>query len=176
MGIGNLSLAVAVPPEVRNSILGGLPAMRATNDRDGVCSPKVIEEFAAFLVLAPKPPNAVINVIHLDSLPHKSGVRVLVHILNSPPPSFVPSKIGAFASCDSFVTVPWRTNEVPDVPSHQNPMKPRHCWPLAGLASLSVLCRRRRVCTAELQGLWRISPGSQRMERCGRSPHGTYSI
>jgi len=59
MGIRNLSLVVAVRPEVRNNILGGLPAMRATNDRDGVCSAKVIEEFAAFLVLALKYPRSV---------------------------------------------------------------------------------------------------------------------
>jgi hypothetical protein len=42
--------------------------MRATNDRDGVCSPKVIEEFTAFLILALKHPQAVLNVVHSDSL------------------------------------------------------------------------------------------------------------
>ena len=48
--------------------------MRATNDRDGVCSPKVIEELAAFLVLALKHPQAVFNVVHSDSLQPFSGL------------------------------------------------------------------------------------------------------
>jgi len=45
--------------------------MGATNERGEVCSPKVIEEFAAFLVLAPKHPQAGFNVVHSNSLPHK---------------------------------------------------------------------------------------------------------
>jgi hypothetical protein len=56
MGIGNLSLAVAVPPEVRNDVLGRLSTMGAANDRDGIYSPEVIKELAAFRILALKHP------------------------------------------------------------------------------------------------------------------------
>jgi hypothetical protein len=44
-----------VPPEVRNNVLGGLPTMGAADDRDGVYSPEVIKELAAFRILALKP-------------------------------------------------------------------------------------------------------------------------
>jgi hypothetical protein len=46
-----------MPPEIRNNMLGRFSAMGAANDRDGIYSPKVIEEFAAFCILALKHPQ-----------------------------------------------------------------------------------------------------------------------
>jgi hypothetical protein len=48
--------------------------MGAADDRDGVYSPEVIKELAAFLGLAPKHPQTVFDVVHLDSL-HCSSAR-----------------------------------------------------------------------------------------------------
>jgi hypothetical protein len=48
-----------VPSEISNAMLGRLPAVRATNNRERTYPPEVIEEFAAFLVLAVKHPKAV---------------------------------------------------------------------------------------------------------------------
>jgi hypothetical protein len=44
-----------VPPEIRNNMLGRFSAMGAADDRDGVYSPEVIKELAAFRILALKP-------------------------------------------------------------------------------------------------------------------------
>jgi hypothetical protein len=57
-----------VPPEIRNNMLGRFSAMGAADDRDGVYSPEVIKELAAFRILALKHPQAVFNVVHSDSL------------------------------------------------------------------------------------------------------------
>jgi hypothetical protein len=57
-----------VPPEIRNNMLGRFSAMGAANDRDGIYSPEVIKELAAFRILALKHPQAVFNVVHSDSL------------------------------------------------------------------------------------------------------------
>jgi hypothetical protein len=56
-----------MPPEIRNNMLGRFSAMGAANDRDGIYSPKVIEEFATFCILALKHPQTVFDVVHLDS-------------------------------------------------------------------------------------------------------------
>jgi len=63
-----LSLAVAMPPEIRNNMLGRFSAMGAANDRDGIYSPEVIKELAAFRILALKHPQTVFDVVHSDSL------------------------------------------------------------------------------------------------------------
>jgi hypothetical protein len=63
-----------VPPEIRNNMLGRFSTMRATNDRDGIYSPEVIKELAAFRILALKHPQAVFNVVHSDSLQPFSGL------------------------------------------------------------------------------------------------------
>jgi len=42
--------------------------MGAADDRDGVYPPEVIKELAAFRILALKHPQALLNVVHSDSL------------------------------------------------------------------------------------------------------------
>ena len=77
MGIRNLSLAVAMPPEIRNNMLGRFSTMGAANDRDGIYSPEIIEELVAFLILALKHPEVVINFAHLELLATLFGIALL---------------------------------------------------------------------------------------------------
>jgi hypothetical protein len=64
-------------------MFGRLPAVRAANNRERTYPPEVIEEFAAFLVLAVKHPKAVsqsgclhVVLLWFVTLPYLVGVKV----------------------------------------------------------------------------------------------------
>jgi len=51
--------------------------MRAANVGDGTYPPEIIEELVAFLILALKHPEVVINFVHLELLATLFGIALL---------------------------------------------------------------------------------------------------